>query len=475
METYIRSEQIESFPQGGEIQNGDTGNHQNIPLTRGVGHLNRFQGRLLPYTNTGTVQKISQISCSGSDLPVHGSVFWFVHSSLGVHCSSKRGETDGHTQGYKDPPVPRRLVGEGQIPPGLSPAYSGSSKNMSGTRLDGEFGKVRAGTQTDLRFCRLPVRPQGRSGPTDTGPLAEPSGQVKRNTFTTSLSGPAVHVPDRFVNCHREASSPRPTTHETHTVVSQKQLEGTRITRESDSNSQVTAPTLTMVATGRQHSRRPTITPNKACSANLYRRIQSRVGCSIKRTHCERVLVPTRKQAAYKLSGTKSSLSSTERVPRPLYRQDSTCGNRQHYSSVIHKQRRRHEVGPTVCPTMENLDLVYQTSSNSQSPTHSRPAECGSRQAIQTGPDHSNRVVPPPRGFPSYMQQVALASNRPICHEVQHQVTSVCVTGTGSPGRSSRCTQSAMAGSRRICLSTSSHLGQSGGEVAGLPMQELSL
>ena len=55
VETYIRSDQTESFPQGGEIQNRDTGNHQDIPPTRGVGHLNRFQGRLLPYTNTGTV------------------------------------------------------------------------------------------------------------------------------------------------------------------------------------------------------------------------------------------------------------------------------------------------------------------------------------------------------------------------------------------------------------------------------------
>ena len=48
-------------------------------------------------------------------------------------------------------------------------------------------------------------------------------------------------------------------------------------------------------------------------------KVKRRVGRSLKRTHCEKVLVPTRKQAAYKLSGTKSSLSSTERVPRPLY------------------------------------------------------------------------------------------------------------------------------------------------------------
>ena len=155
-----------------------------------------------------------------------------------------------------------------------------------------------------------------------------------------------------------------------------------------------------------------------------------------------------------------------------LLTQDSTCGNRQHHSSVIHKQKRRHEAGPTVCPSLENLDLVYQTSSNSQSLTHSGPAERGGRQAIPFRPDHSNRMVPPSRGFPSYMQQVAPTSDRPICHKVQQQVTSVRVTSTGSPGSSSGCTQSPMGGSGRLCLPTSSHLGQSGGEVTGLPLQE---
>ena len=264
VETYIRSDQTESFPQGGKIQNGDTGNDQDIPPTRGTGHLHRFQRRLLPYTNTGTVQEVSQISCPGSDLPVQSSAFRSVHSTLGVHCSSKRGETDGHTQGYKDPPVPRRLVGEGQIPPGLSPAYSGSSKicqelgwmvNLEKSELEPKQIFNFVGYQFDLRVGRT----------TNTGPLAEPTGQNNRNTVTTGLSGLAVHVPDSFVNSHREASSPRPTTHETHTVASQKQLEGTRITRKGDSNSQVPALPLTMVAKGRQHSHRSTITPNKAC------------------------------------------------------------------------------------------------------------------------------------------------------------------------------------------------------------------
>ena len=286
-------------------------------LQQGV-YLNRLQGRLLPYPYTGTVQEISEISCPRLDIPVQGTALWSVHSTLGVHCNSKRGETDGHTQGYKDPPVPRRLVGESHIPPGLSPTYPKSSENMPKIRLAGEFGQVGAGSKTDLRFCRIPVRPRGQSGPTDPRPVAKPSRQNIENTVTTNLSGPAVHVPDRFTNSHREASSPRSATHETHTVAPQTPLENTRVTRKGDSNPQLPAPSFTMVATERQRSHRPTITPYKACSANLYRHIKRRVGCSLKRTHCQRDLVTARKQAAYKLFGTQGSVSRLRRVSKPL-------------------------------------------------------------------------------------------------------------------------------------------------------------
>ena len=200
----------------------------------------------------------------------------------------------------------------------FSPAYSRSSENVPRTGLASKLGKVRTGAQAGLRLCRLPVRSQVRLGPTDTRPLAEPSGQNTGNTFTTDLSGPAVHVPDRFTNSHRKASSFRPTAHETHTVASQKQQD-TRTTRKGDPNSQVPAPPLTMVAQGGQRSHRPVFTPNKTCSANFYRRIKRRVGRSPKRMHCKRGLVTARKQVAYKPSGIKNSLSSFKRVSRPLH------------------------------------------------------------------------------------------------------------------------------------------------------------
>ena len=255
-------------------------------------------------------------------------------------------------------------------------------------------------------------------------------------------------------------------------MASQKQLEGARITGKGDPNSQFPAPPLTMVARRRQCPYGPTVTANKACSANLYRRIKRRVGRSFKRAYGKRNLVPSRKQAAYQSPGTQGSVLSLKRVPRPLHRQDSSCSNRQYHSGIVYKQGRRYEVGSALRPSVENLDLVYQEPSDSQSLTYPRLPKHGSGQAIQARPDHPNRVISPSRGLPGYMQPVAPAPNRLICHEVQQQVASICVTSTGLPGHSSGCTQSAMGGSGCLCLFTNGHLGQSGGEAARQPFQE---
>ena len=375
-------------------------------------------------------------------LTIQGTALWSVHRALGVHCGSKRGETDGHTQRYKDPPVPRRLVGESQVPPHLSPAYPNASENVPRSWLAGECRKIRTGTKAGFQLCRLPVRPQVRSDPTYTGPVAEPSKQTTGTALPNDLSGPGVHVIDRFINSHGKTGSFRTSPHETNTMACEKQLESTRIPRKGDPDPQVLTPTFAMVTRRKECTHRPTTTPSKTCSANFYRRVKRRVGCSLKRTHCKRNLVPAGKQAAYKLPRTRGSFYSFKRVPRSLLRQDSTDSDRQHYSSVVHKQGRGHEVGHTLCSTVENLDLVYQESSVHQSPTHSRPTECGSRQAIQVRPGHPDRVVSPSSGLSSNMQQVASASDRPFCHQIQQQVASVRVTSTGHHGHCSGCTLS---------------------------------
>ena len=225
METYLGPEHLEHLPKHRVVQNGDTRDNKNLPTGRGVGYLQRFQGRILPHTNSLSVQEVHAFSRSGPVLPVQSTTLWPVHSTNGVHSGGQRGQTDGLTEVYKDPPVPRWLVGESHIPPNLSPAYTDLGNSLSRTRFTGEQGEVRTGTNTGFQLHRLPVRAERGQGHTHTRTLAGLNRQDSVNTVWSGVSSPAVHVPQSTYS-NRKASPPRLTPYEAHTVALEKQLEG---------------------------------------------------------------------------------------------------------------------------------------------------------------------------------------------------------------------------------------------------------
>ena len=471
VETHPGPEHLEHLFEHRVVQDGDPRDNKNLPTGRGVGHIHRFQRRILPHTNSQSVQEVHAFSSPGPVLPVQSPTLWSIHSPHGVHSGGQRGQTHGTSEGYKDPPVPRRLAGESLYPRHLSPADPNPGHTLSETRVAGEQGKVRTGPQTGLQLRRLPVRPERGQGQTDRRTLADLDTQDQSHTLGSGLPGPTIHVPHRSTHSNRKASPLRATTHETHTVALEKQLEGPRITGKGDSGPQVPPPPSKVVAGGKQCAKRSTITPSKICSANIYRCIKRRVGRSLRRTHCKGNLVPTREQVAHKPLGAESCISSSKGVSNPGPQQDSVDSYRQHNSGCLYHQRGGDEVGVTVCPTVENPVLVHQTAGNPQGMSHPRPAERDSRQAIQTWPNHSNRVVTSSSSVPSCMLKVAPATGGPVCHQVQ-QTATVCVTGSRPPGLGSGCTQPLLGGPGPICLPTGSHLGQSGGEAPGLPLQQ---
>ena len=472
METGPGPEHLEHLFKHRVVQDGDPRDNKNLPTGRRVGHIHRFQRRLLPHTNSQSVKEVHAFSPPGSVLPVQGPTLWPIHSPHGIHSGGQRGQTHGSSEGYKDPPVPRRLAGERLYPTHLSPAYSNPSHTVPGTRVAGEQGKIRTGSQTGLQLRRLPVRPERGQGQTNRRSLANLDRQDQIHNVGPGLPGPTIHVPHRPAHSNRKTSPLRATSHETHTVALEKQLEGPRVTGKGDTGPQVPPPPPEVVAGGKQCASRSTITPSKTCSANLYRRIKRRVGRSLRRTHCKGNLVPSREQAAHKPLRAKSSISSSKRVSNPSLQQDSVDSYRQHNSGCLYQQRRGDEVGLSVCPTVENTVLVYQAASNPQGTSHPRPAERDSRQAIQAWPDHSNGVVTSSRSIQSHMRPVAPASSGPVCHQIQQQTTTVCLTGPRPPGLGSGCTQPVLGGPGPIHLPTGSHLGQSGGEATGLPLQQ---
>ena len=191
---------------------------------------------------------------------------------------------------------------------------------------------------------------------------------------------------------------------------------------------------------GRQCVSRPTITPFHSCYASLYRHIKRGWGTHFGE-HTALQGEPDPSQIAPKLYGTKGGLLDPKRVPKPVPEQNYAHSYRQHQSGCLYKQGRRHEIGPSVCPSGENHDLVFQEKGDFQSQTHSRLAECYSRQSILVRPDHPNRMVPPFRGLQVDLLLVAPASSGSVCHQVQQQGASICITSSRPPSTDNECTQ----------------------------------
>ena len=84
-------------------------------------------------------------------------------------------------------------------------------------------------------------------------------------------------------------------------------------------------------------------------------------------------------------------------------------------------------------------------------------------------------MVSPSRGLPADMHQVAPTSNRPICNEVQEQVTSVCVTIYRFPSLDSRCIQSILGGPIPLYFPISSHSGQGGAKLRDYLCRRITL
>ena len=169
VETGPGPEHLEHLFKHRVVQDGDPRDNKNLPTGRGVGHIHRFQRRLLPHTNSQSVQEVHTFSPLGSVLPVQGPTLWPIHSPHGVHSGSQRGQAHGTSEGYKDPPVPRRLASESLYPQHLSPAYSNPGDTVPGTRVAGEQGKVRTG----LQLRRLPFRRERGQGQTNRRMLAD--------------------------------------------------------------------------------------------------------------------------------------------------------------------------------------------------------------------------------------------------------------------------------------------------------------
>ena len=166
VETYTGPQQPQQISKDRVIRNGDSRDNKNLPPSIGVGNLDRFQRPVLPHADPEPVKEVYAFSYTGQIIPIQSPTIRPLHSSQRVHCSGQRGQVSCTTKGYKNPPVARRLVGQSQIPPNLSPALTslyqelGWLVNQEKSELDPKQVFYFVGYRFDLREGKVRPTPE---------------------------------------------------------------------------------------------------------------------------------------------------------------------------------------------------------------------------------------------------------------------------------------------------------------------------
>ena len=282
MEAHSRPKSTEPVPCSVNVQDGNSGDHQTLPATGGVGHFAGFQRRLFSHPHKPQVAKISQVPLKRSDLSVHSTSLWPVDGSVGVHKGGQRGKTHGSIEGYSDPPIPRRLVTESPVPGNLPTSYADPFGPLPLSRLGSQHGQVRAGSPTNLRLRRLSFRPVSGVSQTNSGQVEESISETQPSPGTGMLYSQAAHVFNRPSDSNRKTSSIGATAYEAHSMAPEKALACPRISGKGHSNSFISPCTSKVVVGPGQGALRSTLTPSSTRPSTVYRRLKRRLWRSLR-------------------------------------------------------------------------------------------------------------------------------------------------------------------------------------------------
>ena len=217
-----------------------------------MGNVAGFQQHLFSHPNSTQIQEIPKVLFEQQGISVHSPPFRASHSPVGIYQGGQRSETDGSDKGYKNPPVPRRLVTQSPVPGDLPTTYPDPLGPVPRSRVGSEHEKVRTGSLTRIQFCRLPVRPADRSSLTNTRMLESIADKTPFYQGQRNLYSQTVHVPNRLTDSYGETGMVGSPSYEAHSVASEATLACAGDPRKGHSGTQIPSSSSGLVVKRRQ-------------------------------------------------------------------------------------------------------------------------------------------------------------------------------------------------------------------------------
>ena len=448
---------LEPLHSPGALQNGDNPNYSGVHSHWRMGRLHRPEGRLLTRPHSPVIQKVSTLSIRRTCIPVSCSPFRDKYGSVRIH------QTDGSRSGgctkswITSDPVFRRLVVTPTSPLVITPQPTVSLGNYPGPRSDSEQGQIRPDPFADLHLRGDVFSDTFRSGvcsPTKDRRNSD-VGQISATTSVTDCK--SLPLPSGSPQCSGGLSPAGKAPHEASPNVPLVSLETDQGSSGClDPHSPSSHPTSSMVVGQEEVVRRSSDLSSRSLLYSSDGRFSHRLG-SPPGAHGPPVsgrLVSTGQGETHQQLRVEGcfpcSPSGTPSCQRTL--RHGCVG--QFDSGLLHSETGRYPLDLSLRRDERPATLVRRAPYFAQSETHPRAGQCPSRLPVKGGERDPLGVVSAPSSSRTEHSALGSPNGGLVRQSAEPQASSVCVTGTGHSGNSTRCIVNELERNGRLCVSS---------------------
>ena len=361
-------------------------------------------------------------------------------------------EANGSLQRTQTSPIPGLLADQVPVSGGSLSEHSGSGRPNPVLGLDNKSGKIRTETYSGVFIHGLRIPSRFSACKTHSREMAQTSGLDSKTQVKTCLDCKMFDVTNWVACLNGENVPGGMPSHESLSVSPQGALEISSVTGQPPSLDRSHCSTLRLVAKSLKRDERCRPSSQRPQYPTLYRRLERRLGRSLRSKFYKGSVVRPGKKATHKHSRVEGNLPGPSKLQGPMPGPNSASCNGQLNGGSLHKQTRRNSLSRDVRSRVEDHDMVPSLSYNIKSQTHSRVFECDGRPSIQVKPSTVNRMVTASAGVQTDLSKVVHSSCRSICHSPEPQTSTVCISCPRPKGLGHRCSEHKLNGSHCLCL-----------------------